>query len=75
MLNQMGSKHGDISAIIEIPYIKAFLAKYSAWYSMIKPSQVYTTNGFVTSLNVIMYIFIMSYKLEFWRRSATLGQE
>lgn len=40
-----GSKHGGASAIIdEIPYIKIFLAKYSAKYSMIKTKS--TTNGF-----------------------------
>ncbi|XWS75982.1 hypothetical protein CRYUN_Cryun01aG0138100 [Craigia yunnanensis] len=41
-----GSKNGGVSAIIdEIPYIKIFLAKYSAHYSMIGPI-VPTTNGF-----------------------------
>ncbi|KAM5554267.1 glutamate receptor 1.4-like [Rosa sericea] len=40
-----GSKHGGVSAIIkEIPYLKIFLAKYPADYSMIKPNL--TTNGF-----------------------------
>ncbi|KAM5554256.1 hypothetical protein ABKV19_022571 [Rosa sericea] len=40
-----GSKHGGVSAIIEeIPYLKIFLAKYPADYSMIKPKL--TTNGF-----------------------------
>ncbi|KAK9911394.1 hypothetical protein M0R45_035310 [Rubus argutus] len=40
-----GSKHGGVSAIIkEIPYLKIFLAKYSADYSMIKTKS--TTNGF-----------------------------
>ncbi|RXH93202.1 hypothetical protein DVH24_013778, partial [Malus domestica] len=40
-----GSKHGGVSAIVdEVPYIKAFLAKYSAGYSMIKTES--TTNGF-----------------------------
>ncbi|KAL6130424.1 hypothetical protein ACLB2K_068803 [Fragaria x ananassa] len=40
-----GSKHGGVSAIIEeIPYLKIFLSKYSADYSMIKPKL--TTNGF-----------------------------
>ncbi|BBG97145.1 glutamate receptor 2.2 [Prunus dulcis] len=40
-----GSKHGGASAIIdEIPYIKIFLAKYSAKFSMIKTKS--TTNGF-----------------------------
>lgn len=40
-----GSKHGGVSAIVEeIPYLKIFLAKYSADYSMIKPKL--TTNGF-----------------------------
>ncbi|KAK9222840.1 hypothetical protein WN944_011280 [Citrus x changshan-huyou] len=41
-----GSKNGGISAIIdEIPYIKAFLAKYSADYTMIGPNYT-TTSGF-----------------------------
>ena len=40
-----GSKHGGVSAIIdEIPYIKAFLAKYPDHYSMIK--SISSTNGF-----------------------------
>jgi ionotropic glutamate receptor len=40
-----GSKHGGVSAIIdEVPYIKIFLAKYSADYAMIKPQSI--TNGF-----------------------------
>ncbi|VVA24397.1 PREDICTED: glutamate receptor, partial [Prunus dulcis] len=40
-----GSKHGGASAIIdEIPYIKIFLAKYSAKFSMIRTKS--TTNGF-----------------------------
>lgn len=40
-----GSKHGGASAIVEeIPYLKIFLAKYSADYSMIKTKS--TTNGF-----------------------------
>ncbi|XP_068328633.1 glutamate receptor 1.2-like [Pyrus communis] len=40
-----GSKHGGVSAIVdEVPYIKAFLAKYSADYSMIKTESI--TNGF-----------------------------
>ncbi|XP_061998781.1 glutamate receptor 1.4-like [Rosa rugosa] len=40
-----GSKHGGVSAIIkEIPYLKIFLAKYPADYSMIKHKL--TTNGF-----------------------------
>ncbi|KAL6289611.1 hypothetical protein ACE6H2_007121 [Prunus campanulata] len=40
-----GSKNGGATAVIdEIPYIKSFLAKYSASYSMIKPKPI--TNGF-----------------------------
>ncbi|KAJ0052120.1 hypothetical protein Pint_03121 [Pistacia integerrima] len=40
-----GSKKGGVSAIIdEIPYIKIFLAKYSADYAMIGSTS--TTNGF-----------------------------
>ncbi|KAH7544165.1 hypothetical protein JRO89_XS15G0120300 [Xanthoceras sorbifolium] len=40
-----GSKKGGVSAIIdEIPYIKIFLAKYSADYSMV--GSMSTTNGF-----------------------------
>ncbi|XP_016649707.1 PREDICTED: glutamate receptor 2.9-like [Prunus mume] len=37
-----GSKNGGATAVIdEIPYIKSFLAKYSASYSMIKPKPIY----------------------------------
>ncbi|KAM7501653.1 hypothetical protein LguiB_000557 [Lonicera macranthoides] len=40
-----GSKNGGVDAIIdEIPYIKSFLAKYSADYAMISSDS--TTNGF-----------------------------
>ncbi|KAK9282348.1 hypothetical protein L1049_005265 [Liquidambar formosana] len=40
-----GSKRGGVSAIVdEIPYIKSFLAKYSADYSMVEPKS--STNGF-----------------------------
>ncbi|KAK9911484.1 hypothetical protein M0R45_035392 [Rubus argutus] len=40
-----GSKHGGVSAIIdEVSYIKIFLAKYHADYSMIKTKSI--TNGF-----------------------------
>ncbi|KAK9911407.1 hypothetical protein M0R45_035319 [Rubus argutus] len=40
-----GSKHGGVSGIIdEVTYIKIFLAKYSADYSMIKTKSI--TNGF-----------------------------
>ncbi|KAK9911410.1 hypothetical protein M0R45_035322 [Rubus argutus] len=40
-----GSKHGGVSGIIdEVPYIKIFLAKYSADYAMINPQSI--TNGF-----------------------------
>ncbi|KAL6289613.1 hypothetical protein ACE6H2_007123 [Prunus campanulata] len=45
-----GSKNGGATAVIdEIPYIKSFLAKYSASYSMIKPKPI--TNGFGFVLN------------------------
>ncbi|XWS36635.1 hypothetical protein CRYUN_Cryun20dG0102200 [Craigia yunnanensis] len=40
-----GSKHGGVSAILdEIPYIKIFLAEFSADYSLVK--SLSTTNGF-----------------------------
>ncbi|KAK2965808.1 hypothetical protein RJ640_025317 [Escallonia rubra] len=40
-----GSKNGGVAAIVdEIPYIKSFLAKYSANYAMIASES--TTNGF-----------------------------
>ncbi|XVE78216.1 hypothetical protein DITRI_Ditri13aG0126900 [Diplodiscus trichospermus] len=40
-----GSKNGGVSAILdEIPYIKIFLAEYSADYSLVK--SLSTTNGF-----------------------------
>ena len=42
-----GSKNGGISAIIdEMPYIKAFLAKYSAHYTLTAPKNTNSTNGF-----------------------------
>ncbi|KAH9794054.1 hypothetical protein KPL71_004762 [Citrus sinensis] len=42
-----GSKDGGISAIIdEMPCVKAFLAKYSAHYTMIAPKYTTSTNGF-----------------------------
>ncbi|XP_056176779.1 glutamate receptor 2.7-like [Syzygium oleosum] len=41
-----GSREGGVSAIIdEIPYVKLFLSKYSAQYTMVEPSY-YSTNGF-----------------------------
>ncbi|KAH9745676.1 glutamate receptor 1.2 [Citrus sinensis] len=41
------SKNGGISAIIdEMPYIKAFLAKYSAHYTLTAPKNTNSTNGF-----------------------------
>ncbi|KAF8042610.1 hypothetical protein BT93_A1060 [Corymbia citriodora subsp. variegata] len=41
-----GSRNGGVSAIIdEIPYVKLFLSKYSAQYTMVEPS-CYSTNGF-----------------------------
>ena len=47
-----GIKNGGVSAIIdEIPYIKLFLAEYSADYSLIK--SLSTTNGFAfVSINI-----------------------
>ncbi|GAY51630.1 hypothetical protein CUMW_135640 [Citrus unshiu] len=42
-----GSKNGGFSAIIdEMPYIKAFLAKYSAHYTLTVPKNTTSTNGF-----------------------------
>lgn len=47
-----GSKHGGVSAIVdEVPYIKAFLAKYSADYSMIKTESITNGFGFVSNLS------------------------
>ncbi|XP_039164441.1 glutamate receptor 2.7 [Eucalyptus grandis] len=41
-----GSQKGGVSAIIdEIPYVKLFLSKYSAQYTMVEPSH-YSTKGF-----------------------------
>ncbi|XP_039164246.1 glutamate receptor 1.4-like [Eucalyptus grandis] len=41
-----GSRNGGVSAIIdEIPYVKVFLSKYSAQYTMVEPSYN-STNGF-----------------------------
>ncbi|XP_039164451.1 glutamate receptor 2.7 [Eucalyptus grandis] len=41
-----GSRNGGVSAIIdEIPYVKVFLSKYSAQYTMVEPSYK-STNGF-----------------------------
>ncbi|XP_056176777.1 glutamate receptor 2.3-like isoform X2 [Syzygium oleosum] len=41
-----GSRNGGFSAIIdEIPYVKVFLSKYSAQYTMVEPSYN-STNGF-----------------------------
>ena len=47
-----GTKNGGVSAILdEIPYIKIFLAEYSADYSLIK--SLSTTNGFAfVSINI-----------------------
>lgn len=49
-----GSEKGGVSAIIdEIPYIKVFLAKYSADYSMVRSMS--TTNGFAfVSIHIII---------------------
>ena len=47
-----GSKSGGVSAIIdEIPYIKVFLAKYSADYTMIKSDSTSGGFGFVRILS------------------------
>ena len=47
-----GSENGGVTAVIdEIPYIKSFLAKCSASYSMIKPKPITNGFGFVSKLS------------------------
>ncbi|KAK3183649.1 hypothetical protein Dsin_030935 [Dipteronia sinensis] len=55
-----GIKNGGVSAIIdEIPYIKIFLSKYSADYSMVK--SIPGTNGFAfVSIITSSYVFVRS---------------
>ena len=61
-----GIKNGGVSAIIdEIPYIKVFLSKYSADYSMVKT--IPSTNGFAfVSIFTSSYIFVRLLKFYCW---------